>query len=80
MRHCSQQLIEPLQSNMYTYETLSGAFISVARLGPSELLRGFLASSLRDGPYAGIFVLFYEGIKRETCQHSSATSNQLLIP
>ena len=29
-----------------------------------------MASSLRDAPYAGLFVVFYEGIKRETCQIS----------
>jgi solute carrier family 25 protein 38 len=67
VRHWMLPLIEPLQSNIYMYESLPGAFISVVRLGPSELLKGFLASSLRDGPYSGIFVLFYEGIKRETC-------------
>jgi len=54
------------ESNIYAYETLSGAFGSLVRQGPSELLRGFLASSLRDAPYAGLFVVFYEGIKRET--------------
>lgn len=31
----------------------------------SELFRGFLATSLRDAPYAGLFVVFYEGIKRD---------------
>lgn len=54
------------ESNIYAYETLSGAFGSLVRQGPSELLRGFLASSLRDAPYAGLFVVFYEAIKRET--------------
>lgn len=52
---------------MYAYESLSGALISITRQGPSELLRGFLASSLRDAPYAGLFIVFYEGIKREAC-------------
>jgi solute carrier family 25 protein 38 len=55
-----------VQSSMYSYQSLAGAFTSMARLGPSELLRGFFASSLRDAPYAGIFVVFYEGFKRET--------------
>lgn len=43
--------------------------MSLVRLGPSELLRGFSASALRDAPYAGLFVLFYEGIKNQagTC-------------
>ena len=27
-----------------------------------------MASSLRDAPYAGLFVVFYEGIKREACE------------
>ena len=56
------------KSNIYAYESLGVAFGSLARQGPSELLRGFLASSLRDAPYAGLFVVFYEGIKGETCQ------------
>jgi len=54
------------ESNIYAYENVWGAFGSLVRQGPSELLRGFLASSLRDAPYAGLFVVFYEGIKRET--------------
>jgi solute carrier family 25 protein 38 len=54
------------KSNLYQYNNLPTAFISLVRQGPSELLRGFLASSLRDAPYAGLFVVFYEAIKRET--------------
>lgn len=50
---------------MYAYESVGGALVSIARQGPSELLRGFFASSLRDAPYAGLFVVFYEGFKRE---------------
>ena len=38
---------------------------SIVRGGPSELFRGFLASSLRDAPYAGLFVVFYEAVKYE---------------
>ncbi|TRM68669.1 mitochondrial carrier domain-containing protein [Schizophyllum amplum] len=52
------------ESNIYAYETLGGAFVALVRAGPSECLRGFVASSLRDAPYAGLFVLSYEGIKR----------------
>lgn len=55
-----------LQSNMYAYQSLTGGFLSIARLGPSELFRGFFASSLRDAPYAGIFIVLYEGIKRQS--------------
>jgi len=53
---------------MYPYQSLLGALASTVRQGPRELLRGYMATSLRDAPYAGIFVLFYEGIKRETCE------------
>ncbi|KAF7433592.1 hypothetical protein PC9H_005553 [Pleurotus ostreatus] len=54
------------ESDMYAYESLTGAFRSISRQGPSEFFRGVLASSLRDAPYAGLFVVFYEAIKRET--------------
>ncbi|KAK7051324.1 hypothetical protein VNI00_004824 [Paramarasmius palmivorus] len=53
------------ESNIYAYESLSGAFVSIARAGPPELLRGFTATSLRDAPYAGLFVVFYEAFKRQ---------------
>ncbi|EEB96246.1 hypothetical protein MPER_04648 [Moniliophthora perniciosa FA553] len=52
-------------SNIYAYQSLSTAFMSIARAGPSELLRGFSATSLRDAPYAGLFVVFYEAFKRQ---------------
>jgi hypothetical protein len=55
------------ESNLYGYTSFPSAFASIVRSGPSELFRGFLASSLRDAPYAGLFVVFYEGIKREAC-------------
>jgi len=47
---------------------MSGAFVSIVRQGPPELFRGFLASSLRDAPYAGLFMVFYEGIKSKACK------------
>jgi len=53
------------ESNMYAYSSFSTALVSLVRAGPSELLRGFTASALRDAPYAGIFVVFYESIKQE---------------
>lgn len=64
-RIASWLILQRLQSNLYAYTSLSGALVGIARQGPSELLRGFLASSLRDAPYAGLFVVFYEGIKKE---------------
>ncbi|KAL4082149.1 mitochondrial carrier domain-containing protein [Scleroderma yunnanense] len=53
------------ESGFYSYKSLGGSLISAVRMGPSELMRGFVASSLRDAPYAGLFVAVYEGIKRE---------------
>ena len=38
---------------------------SIIRGGPSELFRGILASSLRDAPYAGLFLVSYEVIKHD---------------
>ncbi|KIJ70637.1 hypothetical protein HYDPIDRAFT_172407 [Hydnomerulius pinastri MD-312] len=54
------------ESELYAYKSLSGSLLSVARMGPSELMRGFVASSLRDAPYAGLFVVIYEAVKRES--------------
>ncbi|KAJ7896020.1 solute carrier family 25 member 38 [Mycena olivaceomarginata] len=63
------------ESNMYAYQSLTGGFLSIARLGPSELFRGFFASSLRDAPYAGIFIVLYEGIKRQSASVLRPTSD-----
>ncbi|KAJ4489947.1 solute carrier family 25 member 38 [Lentinula aciculospora] len=63
------------ESNMYAYQTLSGAFASVVRSGPTELLRGLSAASLRDAPYAGIFVVFYEAMKRNAALITIPTSH-----
>ncbi|KIY73203.1 mitochondrial carrier [Cylindrobasidium torrendii FP15055 ss-10] len=50
------------ESNLYAY---NGVFEALKGMNRSELFRGFLATSLRDAPYAGLFVVFYEGIKRD---------------
>ncbi|KAG6332738.1 hypothetical protein ID866_6354 [Astraeus odoratus] len=54
------------ESELYSYKSLTGSLASMVRMGPSELMRGFVASSLRDAPYAGLFVVVYEAVKRET--------------
>ncbi|ESK93120.1 solute carrier family 25 member 38 [Moniliophthora roreri MCA 2997] len=66
------------ESNIYGYQTLSAAFMSIARAGPSELLRGFTATSLRDAPYAGLFVVFYEAFKRQASIIVPPNSNSQL--
>ncbi|KAF9066866.1 solute carrier family 25 member 38 [Rhodocollybia butyracea] len=69
------------ESNIYAYQTLSGALASLVRSGPTELLRGASAASLRDAPYAGIFVVFYEGFKRNAfliIEPSSSSQSSIL--
>ncbi|KAF9242955.1 solute carrier family 25 member 38 [Melanogaster broomeanus] len=61
------------ESELYGYKSLSGSLLSIARMGPSELMRGFVASSLRDAPYSGLFVVIYEAVKRES-SNAYATS------
>lgn len=39
--------------------------------GPKGLVQGFNASALRDAPFAGLYVLFYEAIKDKTCKAGS---------
>ncbi|KAI9507681.1 solute carrier family 25 member 38 [Russula earlei] len=53
------------ESNFHDYGSLTSSMRSIVRAGPSELFRGLLASSLRDAPYAGLFLVFYESIKHE---------------
>lgn len=52
------------ESSLYTYRSLSAATTSIYR---SEGLRGFFtgfgATAIRDAPYAGLYVLFYESSK-----------------
>lgn len=63
------------ESNLYAYNSLFGALRSIIRAGPSELFLGFIPSALRDAPYAGLFVVFYERIKHETNRLVPSTSS-----
>lgn len=53
------------ESNLYAYKSILGAGTSILR---SEGLKGFFsgfgATAMRDAPYAGLYVLFYEQSKR----------------
>ena len=53
------------QSNLYAYDSLPRAFVSLVRAGPSEVFRGVLPSAMRDAPYAVMFIAFYELIKAD---------------
>jgi solute carrier family 25 protein 38 len=65
------------ESNMYQYQSVGQGLQVIVKGGPSELFRGFLASAMRDAPHAGVFLVFYEHIKRDACEfihrHSSMT-------
>ncbi|KAI0352775.1 solute carrier family 25 member 38 [Trametes cingulata] len=68
------------ESSYYSYNSLPGAFMGIIRSGPSEVFRGAIASSLRDAPYAGIFVVFYEHIKTTLSNAVSSAPNAAGIP
>ncbi|EPQ59743.1 solute carrier family 25 member 38, partial [Gloeophyllum trabeum ATCC 11539] len=56
------------ESGLYKYDSFLASVGVIFRSGPSELFRGFTASALRDAPYAGLFVVFYERLKKETSE------------
>jgi solute carrier family 25 protein 38 len=53
------------ESNLYAYQSILGAGKDIIR---TEGLRGFFsgfgATAIRDAPYAGLYVLFYEQLKK----------------
>ncbi|KAI0751651.1 solute carrier family 25 member 38 [Daedaleopsis nitida] len=67
------------ESSYYSYGSLSEAFFGLIRSGPSEIFRGAIASSLRDAPYAGIFVVFYEHIKSSLSSAAFSAPNSAAI-
>jgi len=67
------------ESNYYAYKSLPTAISSIFR---TEGLRGFFtgfgATAIRDAPYAGLYVVFYEGSKtwlNQTFSSNSAVTN-----
>ena len=54
------------ESNLYAYKSIVGAGKDILR---TEGLRGFFsgfgATAIRDAPYAGLYVLFYEQLKKK---------------
>ena len=54
------------ESNLYAYKSISGAGKDILK---TEGLRGFFsgfgATAIRDAPYAGLYVLFYEQLKKK---------------
>lgn len=53
------------ESSLYKYSSLAGAARDItAREGLRGFFAGFGATAIRDAPYAGLYVLFYEQSKR----------------
>ncbi|KAI1788946.1 solute carrier family 25 member 38 [Ganoderma leucocontextum] len=67
------------ESSYYSYGSLPEAFFGLIRSGPSEIFRGAVASSLRDAPYAGIFVVFYEHIKATLSSAVASAPNSAVV-
>ncbi|KAL2810446.1 putative mitochondrial carrier protein [Aspergillus granulosus] len=64
------------ESDYYAYRSLYGAGRDIVRTeGFRGLFSGFGATAARDAPYAGLYVLIYEQLKRHL---SSATTSQSL--
>ncbi|KAK6212995.1 hypothetical protein QIS74_08997 [Colletotrichum tabaci] len=53
------------ESNLYSYQSLVGASSDIYRTnGLRGFFAGFGATAVRDAPYAGMYVLFYELLKK----------------
>ncbi|KAI8882410.1 mitochondrial carrier [Backusella circina FSU 941] len=65
------------ESNFYNYNSLGDAFKSIIKKdGIKGLFAGYGATLIRDAPFAGIYLFFYEGFKSWAYEHS----NQDQIP
>lgn len=53
------------ESSLYAYKSIMGAGKDILRTeGAKGFFSGFGATAIRDAPYAGIYVLFYEQLKK----------------
>ncbi|KAL8854553.1 MAG: hypothetical protein Q9221_000588 [Calogaya cf. arnoldii] len=63
------------ESNLYSYRSLVGAASAILKNeGIKGFFAGFGATAIRDAPYAGLYVLFYEQSKRHLSQVRNATA------
>lgn len=66
------------ESNLYTYSSLRAASRNIYQVdGLRGFFAGFGATTMRDAPYAGMYVLFYEMFKTRL---SVAASDTLALP
>ncbi|KAE8453742.1 hypothetical protein EG329_009253 [Mollisiaceae sp. DMI_Dod_QoI] len=53
------------ESNLYAYKSIAGASKDILKAeGLKGFFSGFGATAVRDAPYAGLYVLFYEQLKK----------------
>lgn len=63
------------ESDYYAYRSVYGAARDIVRTeGARGLFSGFGATAVRDAPYAGLYVLLYEQLKRRLAGLSSSSS------
>lgn len=64
------------ESSLYSYRSLAEASTDILRKeGVRGFFSGFGATAIRDAPYAGLYVLMYEQIKRRLNAAASATAS-----
>ncbi|KAL8898546.1 MAG: hypothetical protein Q9207_006643 [Kuettlingeria erythrocarpa] len=62
------------ESSLYSYNSLLGAGSAILKHeGVKGFFSGFGATAIRDAPYAGLYVVFYEQSKRRLSQLTNAT-------
>lgn len=62
------------ESSLYSYKTIRGAGTAIFKgEGMKGFFAGFGVTAVRDAPYAGLYVLFYEQSKRNLSQLREAT-------
>ncbi|PYI12426.1 mitochondrial carrier protein [Aspergillus sclerotiicarbonarius CBS 121057] len=65
------------ESDLYSYRSLFSAGQDIVRReGFRGLFSGFGATAARDAPYAGLYVLFYEQLKRRLAGLASSSADQ----
>jgi len=66
------------ESSLYKYSSLVGAARDIAsREGLRGFFAGFGATAIRDAPYAGLYVLFYEQSKRRLSRIYGASGSNI---
>ncbi|KAK8157032.1 solute carrier family protein [Phyllosticta citribraziliensis] len=64
------------ESSLYAYTSLASAGLDIARReGLRGFFAGFGATAVRDAPYAGLYVLFYEECKRRLGAFAAPSSS-----